>query len=420
MRAIPRALTATALGVALVLGGGPGGAQEAEGPVVPRAEAEATALRVSLFGNELVVSSAASSADAVPSATADGTGAFLGTQGFGQTSAQAGPTTPTAGGDEPVCSPLSLPADVPLPVDAVTACSTARADAGADAATGTASGLAADISVLSTADSPVPVEEVTDTVVTPLLALLGGQAPLPEQLTGLTALLQQALEGDVTVLALEAGATTSTSTAATGSSSATSAAEGLVVTVLDRSVLGPVLTITVGRSEATATYEDGTLAADHVTAPVSFQLGADVAAVLGAPTTPIPVPEGQTVDLPLPAPLTSRITVAGGQDEVGETTARSTSSNIRLDLGTGLPGGGVVVAVADAAAAVEGPPAVVEETPPAAPPAAEPPPAPAPTPERNALPRTGGDGGWVPVTALLLLGAGVVVVGLRRTRRADA
>ncbi len=418
MRAIPRALTATAVGVVLVLGASPGGAQDAAAPAVPRAEAQATALRVSLFGNEVVVSSASTAADADPSATADGTGAFLGPQGFGVTSAQADAATPSAGGPDPVCSPLSLPADVPLPVEAVTACSTAEASAGADAATGTATGQAADLSVLGPADSPLPLEDVTDAVVAPVLDLVG-QTPLPEQLTGLTDILQAALADDVTVLGLAGGGTEATSTASGTASSATSSAEGLVVTVLDRPVLGPVLTITVGRSEATATYEDGALAADHVVAPVSFQLGADVAAVLGAPDAPIPVPEGQVVDLPLPAPLTSSITVAGGQDEVGETTATATAADIRLDLGTGLPGGGVVVAVADAAAAVEGPAAVVEEAPAPAPPAPTPAP-PAPTPERTALPRTGGDGGWVPVGLLLLVGAGALVVVLRSTRRVEA
>lgn len=415
MRAIPRALAALAVGAStLALVASPGPAQEGD-TVVPRAEAQATALRVSLFGNELVLSGADTAANAAPAASAAGTGALLATTGFGQTSATADQSTPSAGSEEPTCSDLSLPDSVPLPVGIITACSAAQASVSEGAGSAAAQGQAADISVLSTADSPVPIEEVTETVLTPVLELLG-QAPLPEQLDQLTALLQLALEGDITLLAIEAGTTDATSTASSSSATATASAEGATVTILDRSVLGPVATITIGRSVATATYEGDEVSAEHVTAPVTIEFGADVAAILGAPAAPIPVPPGQSVDLPLPAPLTSKIIVAGGEDTETDTVARSLAANIRLELGTGLPGGGVVLAVADAAAAVERPAeAPVEPNVPQAQQPVDLPDAQRPTP-RQALPRTGGDGRWVPVSVLLVVGATVSALTYRRLR----
>lgn len=417
MRVLPRALAAVAVAAASFAAvATPGQAQEGE-TVVPRAEAQATALRVSLFGNELIVSGADTAANSAPGAAATGTGALLADVGFGQTTATADAGTPTAGSDEPTCSDLSLPADIPLPVGVVTACSAAQASVSEGAGSAAAQGQAADISVLSTADSPLPIEDVTDAVLNPILDLIG-EAPLPEQLDQLTTLLQLALEGDITVLSIEAGTTEATSTASATSASASATAEGATITILDRSVLGPVATITIGQSVATATYDGTGISADHVTAPVSIQFGVDVAAILGSTSAPIPVPPGQVVDLPLPPPLTSKIIVAGGEDSETETVGRSVAANIRLELGTGLPGGGIVLAVADAAAAVERP--AVEELPettvdvPTTQPSAVLP----ASVEREALPRTGGDGRWLPVSVLLGVAATLSALGYRRLRSA--
>ncbi|HMJ79318.1 MAG TPA: hypothetical protein VK507_25260, partial [Iamia sp.] len=223
-------------------------------------------------------------------------------------------------------------------------------------------------------------------------------------------LLDLALDGTLPLLTIQSAGSDATSTASGSAASATSSADGLVVQILG----GIVGTITIGRSLATATYEGGALTAEHVTAPVSIEPGAALVEALGLPATPIPVPPGQVVELPLPAPLTSKITVAGGEDEVSDTTARSSAANIRLDLATGLPGGGVILAVADAAAAVERP---AEEPVPATVPTADPPDVlPARAPARQALPRTGGEGRWVPVGVLLAVGASVTFLALRRTR----
>jgi len=408
MRALPRALAALVVASALSLVAVPGSAQE-DTVVVPRAEAQASSLRVSLFGNELIVSATDTAASSAPAAVANGTGALVATTAFGQSTATADSANPTAGSETPVCSDLALPPDLPLPVTASGACSTSQATAaeGAGSANAQADGIDVEVDM---GDSPIELGEVTDAVVDPILELLGA-APVPvEDLDQLKLLLDLALDGTLPVLTIQSAGSDATSTASGSAASATSSADGLVVQILG----GIVGTITIGRSVATATYEGGELTAEHVTAPVSIEPGAALVEALGLPATPIPVPPGQVVELPLPDPLTSKITVAGGEDEVSGTTARSSAANIRLDLATGLPGGGVVLAVADAAAAVERPAEepVTATVPPAEPPAV----LPANTPDRQSLPRTGGEGRWVPVGVLLAVGASVTFLALRRTR----
>ncbi len=410
MSAIPRALVALAVASTFSLVGSPGGAQEDGGVVVPRAEAQASALRVSLFGNELIVGDTDSAASSGPSATANGTGAALATTAFGESSATADASTPTAGSDTPVCSDLTLPADVPLPITVSAACSTSQATAAEGAGSGSAQADGFEI-VVNLGASPIDLGEITDSVVDPILELLGS-APLPaDDLDQLEILLDLALDGTVPVLRIASGSTDATSTASATAASATSSAEGATIEILG----GIAATINIGRSVATATYEGDELTAEHVVAPVTITPGAALVQALGLPATPIPVPPGQTVDLPLPDPLTSRITVADGEDAISDTTATSTAANVRLDLGTGLPDGGVVFAVADAAAAVERPAAQPAPTPP---PADPPVVSPASTPPaRQALPRTGGDGRWLSIGVLLAVGASVTFLALRRTRR---
>lgn len=408
MRAIPRVLAALAVASAFSLLSSPGGAQE-DAVVVPRAEAQASAARISLFGNELIVSDTDTAASSAPSAAANGVGALLATTAFGETSATADASAPTGGSDTPVCSELSLPDDVPLPVDVTAACSTSQATAAEGAGSGTAQADGFEV-VVDLGDSPIDLGEITDQIVDPILELLGS-APVPvEELDQLEVLLDLALDGAVPIVRITSGATEATSTASGTAAAATSSAEGATIEILG----GIAATITIGRSVATATYEGGQLTAEHVTAPVAITPGAALVEALGLPPVPIPVPPGQSVDLPLPAPLTSSIVVADGEDAIDETTARSTAANIRLDLATGLPGGGVVLAVADAAAAVERP---ADEPAPAPVPADPPVVAPASTPPaRQALPRTGGDGRWVSIGVLLAVGATVSVLALRRIR----
>ena len=419
MQALPRVLAALAVVSASSFVALPGGAQEGT-VVVPRAEAQAAAVRVSLFGNELVVSQADTAASSAPAATANGTGARLATQGFGESTATADASTPTAGSETPVCSgdelPLALPSDVPLPVEVTQACSSSLATAAEGAGSATAQAQGFEI-VVNLGDSPIDLGEITDQIVDPILELLGGTpVPVPvEELDQLEVLLGLALDGAVPVLSIASGTTDATSTASGTAASATSSAEGVTIQILG----GIAATISIGRSVATATYEGGELTAEHVVAPVTITPGAALVEALGLPATPIPVPPGQTIDLPLPDPLTSRITVADGEDAIDDTTARANAANLRLDLATGLPGGGIVLAASDAAAAVERPAeqAVPVTVPPADPPSVLPASTP---PARQALPRTGGDGRWVSIGVLLAVGASISVLALRRTRSRTA
>lgn len=408
MRAIPRVIAALVVASAFSLVASPGGAQE-DAVVVPRAEAQATALRVSLFGTDLIVSEADTAASSAPSSSASAAGAVLATTGFGQSEATASASAPTGGSEEPVCSDIALPDDLPLPIEVAAACSASLATAAEGAGSGSAQARGFEVEV-GLGETPIPLGEVTDQVVGPILDLLGA-APVPlEELDQLELLLGLALDGTLPLITITSGVTDATSTASATAASATASTEATTIQILG----GIAATITIGRSVATATYEGGQLDAEHVVAPVTITPGAALVEALGLPAAPIPVLPGQTVDLPLPDPLTSRITVADGEDALDATTARSTASNIRLDLGTGLPGGGIVLAAADAAAGVERPAtAPVPATVPADPPTVSP----ATTPARQALPRTGGDGRWVSIGVLLAVAASVSVLALRRTRR---
>lgn len=403
MRAIPPSLAALAVASSFVFVASPGAAQE-DTVVVPRSEAQATALRVSLFGNELIVGEADTAASSAPSSAAHGTGALLATTAFGESTAEADSGTPTSGSETPVCSDVALPADLPLPIDVSSACSSSVATAAEGAGSGTSTAEGFEI-VVNLGDTPIDLGEVTDPIVDPILELLGS-APVPvEDLDQLEVLLDLALDGSVPIVRIASGATEATSTASGSAASATSSTDGVVIEILG----GIVATISIGRSVATATYENDELTAEHVTAPVTITPGSALVEALGLPDTEIPVPPGQTVDLPLPDPLTSKITVADGEDEIGDTTARSTAANIRLDLATGLDGGGVVLAAADAAAAVE---RAAEETTTTVPEETE---STSPS-DREALPRTGGDGRWVSIAVLLGVAGAVSALALRRVR----
>lgn len=420
MRAIPRILTFTAMGAALVLLPPPVGAQEGDGATAPRAEALATALRANFFGQEVIFSSADSQADSGPSGSAEGIGALLADTGFGQSDAAADAATPTAGSPEPTCSELTLPDSAPVPIGGIVACSAAQATAAEGQGSSTASGLAADIEVGNTADLEalgLPTDDLNETLIDPLLDLIG-EVPLPGELALIDDLLATLLANPLTLATIQAGTTEATTTASNGASSASATSQGVRIELLDSSVLGPLATIVIGESSATATFEDGEARAAHALAPVTVELGIALATALGTSELTIPVPEGQVIDLPLPAPLQSRIAVSGGTDTVDGVTAESTGGTVRLDLFTGLPGGGIVLAASDTAAAVDG--VVVESGPPTQTPTDPPtqvqPEGPVDRAPRGALPRTGGDGRWIPIGVLMAVGAGMALLALRRTR----
>jgi len=381
----------------------------AETTVPYRSAAESTALELSLLGQSISIGISEASVDGTPVAASHAVGALLpvlGLQGE-ETADLANP-----GDGLPTCSPLTLPAELAM-VSLAVACGNA---ATADGPSATTSAGVASLSVSATSllnDTPlsqVPVEQTLD-------QLLGGLTPVFEVLSGLgldaESLVSELLAGITQggdLIAVDLGPSTATAGAADASTLASSLAQGAVIRVIDRALLGlpPVLTIEVGASGASVEAPRSGAQAVPIVDPslVRITVAPDIATILGLPTAPIEVAPGQEICLPLPAPLESCITVAAGRTlDTADGGKRAESEGVGLRLLTGLPGGGIVLklAAASAEAAAVAPEVAREQTAPAAP----------------SLPRTGGSASLPLALGLAAAGiAGLATVGASRRRSA--
>jgi hypothetical protein len=383
----------------------PAGAQT---PVPYRASAGGTALELSLFGQGLTIGRSEAAADGTPAQTAHAAGALLPGLAFGEETADAA----NGGDDQPTCSPLTLPAEVPV-LDLAVACGTAAVANGTSAANAGVAEITVSATELlqDTPLSQLPIQGTVD-------QLLGGLAPIFDVVDQLGLDAESAVRdllagitdgGDL--LSIQLGPSSATTTVQDGAVTASSAAQGAVIQVVDRSLLNlpPVLTIEVGASGASVTADrtTGTATPEIDPALVRVTVAADIATLLGLPTAPIEVALGQDLCLPLPPPLESCITAAGGSTaDTDDGGKRATSAAVGLRLLTGLPGGGIVLTLAGSTA----------EAAAAAPQA----PAPQETPrQEGALPRTGVEDNLPLALALAVLGvAGLSAVAATRRRPA--
>jgi hypothetical protein len=385
--------------------------------VVPyRAAAEATALELSLFGQGLTVGLSQTAVDGVPSATSYAVGALLPGLPAGEERADLA----NLGDGQPTCSELTLPPEIQV-VDLAVACGNATAAAGEDGPGSTSSAGVATISVSATellTETPLadvaaqlPVQETVD-------QLLGGLAPVFEVVSqlGLDAQsLVPELLGGITqggeLVRIELGPSTATSGASGTSTTASAGAQGAVIHVVDRALLSlpPVLTIEVGASAArvVAERETGTATPEIDPALVRVTVAEDIANLIGLPAEArsVEVALDQDLCIPLPEPLQSCITVAGGRVVDAEDGGkRAESEGVSLRLLTGLPGGGIVLNLAASAAEAA---AAVPETP-----------RQAPEPPAEALARTGIEDNLPLAAALVLFGAaGLALVAASSRRR---
>jgi hypothetical protein len=281
--------------------------------------------------------------------------------------------------------------------------------------------------------SALPVQELTSQISDSLLGGLPplvGVFPVPPAVVvdQLGTLLQQAVSNNgVKLLTVTGGDATATASGTATTADAATTAGGITVKVLDRSALSlaPILTIEVGTSTTSVTRTRGTGAttADASAIPVRITVAPDVAALLQLPQSSFDAPQGKRVDLPLPTPLTSSITVSGGRTTDVAGGMKAEAGSVALDLLQGL-NGGIQVGLSSGSSTVTG------SVPAAAPaPAAPAPPAPAPAaPARpgvamTSLPRTGIEQGTLTTWTLLLLAAALgsgalVLVSARRSRSA--
>lgn len=325
------------------------------------AEAQSSALKLVLFGQQISIGASAADVGSAGLAHAKGEGALVVTQSFGASEATADAPGETAGSDTPTCSDLALPPALPLPVTASAACSTSLAAITNDGPSAQATGAAFELSAAGTpAIAALPVGAVTGPLVGGLAPILG-QIPVPAQpvVDQITTLLTDALSGNgVTILRVKAGESASVSGATAADVDAGHEATGVTVTVLERDGLGlePVLTIEAGESttHVSRNRTTGAATAEQTTAPARVTVASDIATLLQLPQNSFEVPPGQAIDLPLPPPLQSSITVSGGTTEKVDGGATASSGTVDLNLAQGLPNGGVQLALSAGSAAVAG------------------------------------------------------------------
>jgi hypothetical protein len=393
---------AVAVGLALVAspaaGARAGRSRLADTPDRYAATAESSALKIDVVGQGLTVGSGKSTVSSSPDATATGQGLLLATQSFGASSATASTPGQTAGSATPSCSPLALPAGSIPGITLTTACSTSTAaisDAGPTSkATGQSLTLKAGSgALLDQTGLDALVDQLVDTITTGLAPVLTALPPLPLPSGGSlgapvavdllkTELLTTLESGNL--LEVTGGDAFAQTSATASTVTATSHSDGAVLSLLDRGTAlgGPVLTITIGESSATATRDraSGTSNGTFTAVPVTVKVAPDIAALLGLPTNTFSVPGGQAVDLPLPSPLNSSIILSSGTKAATSDGEQVRSAALELDLAKGLPNGGIVVGLSAGSAAVAGAVATAVE------PTST---TPAPVVEDKTLPRTG-------------------------------
>jgi LPXTG-motif cell wall-anchored protein len=190
---------------------------------------------------------------------------------------------------------------------------------------------------------------------------------------------------------------------------AASSTTGIIVDLLPTGAVGdlPVATIEVGAATATASYARGdgkatpafeaALVKVTIAEEILAALPPDLVAALPFEGNVLSITVTDTTCLPLPEPLTSCITVGGGnvtENEDGSVTAMA--AGVSLDLLKGLQGG-VQLELASARATAGGTPAVAAVAQPT-------------------LPRTGGNPG-LPLAGVVLLGLAAATFVLSRGRR---
>ena len=396
---VAASLTALAAAVA-ALPSPPAGAQE---PVPYRSLADGTALELSLFGQGLTIGLSQAAVDGAPTGTSHAAGALLPGVAFGEEQADLA----NPGDGQPTCSDVTLPAEVPV-LDLSVACGNATA---AEGPTSTSSAGVATISVSATEllnDTPlsaIPVQGTVDQLLEGLAPVFDGVSQLGLDAGSLVSQLLNGITQGGDVVVVELGPSNATAGATDPSTTASADARGAVIRVIDRTLLQlpPVLTIEVGVAAATATADraTGTATAEITPALVRVTVAPDIATVLGLPQNVIEVAPGVDQCIPLPAPLESCITAAGGRVvDTEDGGKRAESEGVSLRLLTGLEGGITLNLAATSAEAAAAAPAPVETA-----------------REAPALARTGTSVPMSMAAALVVAGVtGLALVGASRRR----
>lgn len=397
------------------------------------AQANGSALALTLAGQQLTVGAGQVALDSTPKASANASGALLLTTPVGASSAAAtqnGQNVVDGTASAPKCGPLTLPASVPV-VGLATACSYSQAAVAGGLPSATAGGKSLDLS-LATSSLPAALTTQLKSAITALTGqlsdaldptlgsilkpLTGGANPVSlNQLGTLLNLLTTDPDSKLATVVL--GASTSTVSATAATVTADSTAVGGTICIGDVAGLC-LITITIGTAKATAVRDRAANTATPTVNPsiVTIQVLPvlfdglkaipGVGAVLdqlfptqsGTPT--LTLQQGQTITIP------GVLTLVASSGTATKTNDGATASASSLKLT--LLGGTVSLALADANAAVAGHAATPGS--PASPATTAPPNQP------KTLAYTGSNEPWRPIMAGLFLV--LAIAGLEVARRA--
>ncbi len=360
---VATAALAVAVGTAL-----PAGAQEDTTHTFP-STAEADAFELTISGMGASGGSTDAAGDSTPLATANGAGFLSPLGGVGETSATAeGPDQSEEVAEMCGSAPLDQVFDEfggALVLDLACSSASASTPGGLPQALSTARVGSLEVGVPdAVADTPVGdlADQITDGLGglegspgLPTLPGLPGEGELPtSELQVVIDNLADTLSNGGTLLTATIGDTASSVETTADVVSSAGEAEGAEIVVLPDFVGGPLATITLGQATADASIDrnTGDPTGAFSVAPITVALNPAVAAALGLPQSTVEVPAGETIALPLPAPLNSSITPASGEVVEEENGVAVTASAARFDIAAGLPGGGIVLGLADVAAGV--------------------------------------------------------------------
>jgi hypothetical protein len=387
-----------------------------------KASAKATGLDLKVFGQGVTLGLSQTDVTSDPKANATGIGLVL-PDGSNQTeiTASSGAEGETTGTPAPgTCGQLTLPDDVPV-IDLATAC--------ASGTTSIVDGLPASLSTAEVADLdvnagdvlqqlPFQIKDITDQA----QPLVDGLQPLFDGLEqggfdaeSLLSDLLTALNDSGELMHTKLGPTQAESKAVNGDQNTVlgnAKAQGAVIELLPRTALDlpPVATIEIGAAANSMTVDRATGAATVNFEPslVKITLADDVVTALGPVgepfASPVSIAPGQSQCIPLPPPLESCITVAGGsQSTLEDGTTHAEAAGVSLDLFKGLPEGGISLSLAKTV--VEG--VAVAPAPPA------------PAPPQEGLARTGGSTNAALIGGLLAVAVAGYLLTRSSRRRSD-
>lgn len=317
-------------------------------PEVFAATASAQALKLSLFGTTLTISSTNAEGDTTPKAHADGAGAALITA--------SSSVADSTGANQSVATPKNCGIVLPLqPLAGVLlACSqsTSVTASGVPSATATSNIADIDVNLLNPVlnllkpilDALTPLANqvlgtVLNTVQNAVQPLLGSTLPnllgkLGIDVNKPVSSLITALQKATNLITIHVGDTTSNVATTADAVTADSVAQGAKIDVLPGLLVNgdPLLSITVGMAHTTSTYNRvaGTSAATFDPAILSIDLLGSV----------IPIKLGSPIDLLAGTPLESIISLGGGATTTNaDKSVSAVADGVGLDLLKGINGG---------------------------------------------------------------------------------